>query len=460
MVATFVALRVLRRAWPLHHALALAALVLVAADPLALASAGFWLSFAATAALVAAAGDGRGARARIVAFARGQAAVTTLLAPVLALSFGRLSVVAPLVNAVAIPLFSILLLPAVLAGTVVAAVEPGFSRPFWRALAGLLDRTWPVLENIAAWPGASWAPTAQPAWLVVAAAAALLAALLLPLAGLRCAAIVLLAAVLFGRAERPVQGAFALSVLDVGQGLAAVVETARHVLVFDAGPGWQGGGTAARVAVLPYLRARGIRAIDRLVLSHDDRDHAGGAETLRAGVRIARTMTAPDSRLAGDGACTRDVGWRWDGVAFRVLHPPAGFAGSDNDRSCAIAVSGPGGTALLLADQEAAAEAELRFQSVAADVVLLPHHGSRSSSSPALVAAISPRVGIASAGYGNRWGMPVAEVVARWRGAGSAVLTTAEEGAIRARFPPRRGTVEIETERRHAPRWWRARRTD
>jgi competence protein ComEC len=460
MVAIFVALRVLRRAWALHQALALAALVLVAADPLALASAGFWLSFAATAALVAAAGDGRGWRARIVAFARGQAAVTTLLAPVLALSFGRLSVVAPLVNAAAIPLFSILLLPAVLAGTVVAAVEPGFSWPFWRALAGLLDRTWPVLENIAAWPGASWAPAAQPAWLVAATAAALLAALLLPLAGLRCAALVLLAAVLFGRPERPAEGAFALSVLDVGQGLAVVVETARHVLVFDAGPAWQGGGTAARVAVLPYLRARGIRAIDRLVLSHDDRDHAGGAEALRAGVRVARTMTAPDSRLAGDDACRRGVGWRWDGVAFRVLHPPAGFAGSDNDRACAIAVSGPGGTALLLADPEAAAEAELRSQGIAADVVLLPHHGSRSSSSSALVAAISPRVGIASAGYGNRWGMPVADVVARWRDAGSAVLTTAEEGAIRARFPPEPGTVDIETERRRAPHWWRSRPTD
>jgi competence protein ComEC len=236
-----------------------------------------------------------------------------------------------------------------------------------------------------------------------------------------------------------------------------VVETARRTLVFDAGPAWQGGGSAARVAVLPYLRARGIRAIDRLVLSHDDSDHAGGAETLRSALRIGHTMTAPDSRHAGDETCRAGVAWRWDGVSFRVLHPPAGFAGTDNDRSCAIAVSAAGGSALLLADPEAAGEAELQFQRIAADVALLPHHGSRSSSSAALVAAISPRVGIASAGYGNRWGMPVADVVARWRGAGSAVLTTAEEGAVRVSFPPRPGTVEIETERRRAPRWWRDR---
>jgi len=171
-------------------------------------------------------------------------------------------------------------------------------------------------------------------------------------------------------------------------------------------------------------------------------------------------MTTPGSALAGDEACLRGVAWHWDGVSFRVLHPPAGFTGSDNDRSCAIAVSGPGGTALLVADPEAEAEAELQAQAVAADVALLPHHGSRSSSSSALVAAISPRAGIASAGYGNRWGMPVADVVARWRGLGAAVLTTAEEGAIHASFPPRPGAVEIETERRRSRRWWRGRPTN
>jgi competence protein ComEC len=376
---------------------------------------------------------------------------------VLALSFGRLSVVAPLANALAIPVFCIVLLPAVLTATVVAAIDPTAWPGLWRALAWVLDAAWPGLEAVAAWPGASWAPAAQPAWLVGAAGGAALGALLLPVAGLRCAAAILLAAILLGRAERPSEGAYLLAAIDVGQGLAVVVETAHRVLVFDTGPAWQGGGSAARVSLLPYLRARGIRGIDRLVLSHDDQDHAGGADSLTSALRVDHTMTAPGSRHAGGETCARGGGWRWDGVAFRVLHPPAQFGGSDNDRSCAIAVTGAGGTALLLADPEAAAENELQAQAVAADVVLLPHHGSRSSSGHALVAATSARYGIASAGFGNRWGMPDSGVVARWRAAGATVLATSEEGAVLARFPSRPGPIVIETERRHAPRWWRAR---
>jgi len=276
-----------------------------------------------------------------------------------------------------------------------------------------------------------------------------------PIAGLRFAAAAILLAVTCGRSEQPVADAFSLTVIDVGQGLAAVVETAHHALVFDTGPRWRGGPPAARVSLLPYLRARGIRDIDLLVVSHDDQDHAGGVELLRREFRLGRTMTAPGSRLQSNATCHRGDTWIWDGIAFRVLHPPAGFAGSDNDRSCAIAVSGPGGTALLLADPEAAAEAALVAHDVAADVVLLPHHGSRSSSSPELVTAASARLGIASAGFGNRWGMPHAGVVARWRAAGTTILDTAEAGAIRVRFPAAPGPLEVSTERHDRPRWWR-----
>jgi competence protein ComEC len=98
----------------------------------------------------------------------------------------------------------------------------------------------------------------------------------------------------------------------------------------------------------------------------------------------------------------------------------------------------------------------LTGQAISADVVLVPHHGSATSSSPALVAAVSARVAIASAGFGNRWGMPRADVVARWRAAGTAVINTAEQGAVRVRFPPQAGSISIETERRDHPRWWRA----
>jgi len=455
MVALFAALRVLRRSWPLDRVLLLAAVALVATDPLALASIGFWLSFVATAALIAAALRGADARARLLDFARGQLAVTVLLTPVLTFGFGRLSLVSPLVNAIAIPLFGGLLLPVVLAGTVVATVSPALSSAIWRALAPLLDGTWPWLESIASWPGASWAPARQPAVLVAAIGILLFVALLVPVAGLRLAASALAAALCLGRPEPVAQGAFLLTALDVGQGLSVVVETRRHTLVFDTGPAWPGGGAAAQVTLLPYLRSRGVRAIDRLVVCHEDMDHAGGVDALRAALPVRRATAAAADAVSRGDACRRGDAWRWDGVTFRVVHPPEGFAGSDNDRSCAILVSGPGGRALLLADPESGGEEELLTQEIAADVVLLPHHGSRSSSQAALVAAVAARYGIASAGFGNRWGMPDPAVVARWRSAGTTVLATAEEGAVLARFPPRPGAVEISSVRRGARRWWR-----
>jgi competence protein ComEC len=234
------------------------------------------------------------------------------------------------------------------------------------------------------------------------------------------------------------------------------VETARHVLVFDTGPGWRGGGAAARVSLLPFLRARGIRRIDTLVVSHADQDHSGGVSTLMDALAVASTLNGPGvpgPRAAG--VCGRGRRWHWDGVDFEVMHPARGALGSDNDRSCALRVSGAGGSALLLADPESAAEAELLSLPIAADVVLLPHHGSRTSSSAALIAAVSARIGIASAGFGNRWGMPAPEVVARWRAAGTTVLTTTDAGAVSVRFRERPGALAVETERGRNRRWWR-----
>jgi competence protein ComEC len=455
MVGLVAGLRLFRRSLPVHETLSLAALVLVATDPLALTSGGFWLSFVATAALLSILTPDAGWRGKVVGFARAQAAIAALLTPVLAAAFGRVSLIAPAVNAVAVPLFSAIFLPAILAATLLEIVAPGLASGFWQALAALLDVLWPGLEAIAEWPAASWAPAGQTVALIAIAGATMLAALLLPLAGLRMAALAMLAAVTFGGAGRPPPGAWSLTAVDVGQGLAVVVETARHVLVFDTGARWQGGGAAARVSLLPYLRARGVRRIDLLVVSHDDQDHAGGADVLRRSLQVLRTMTQPGSQMATDADCVAGDEWQWDGITFRVLHPPPGAGGSENDRSCALAISGPGGTALLLADIEAAAEPLLLARPVAADVVLLPHHGSRSSSTPALIAAVSARLGIASAGFGNRWGMPQPEVVARWRAAGTTVLSTAESGAISVRFPDRADAIEVETERGGRGHWWR-----
>lgn len=459
MVVIVAMQRVLRRSTPVHRTLALAALVLVASDPLAVVSAGFWLSFVATAALLALVDDRSSGRpGHVVTFLRAQGTILWLLTPVMAIAFGRLSLIAPLANAIAIPVFSFLLLPAILLATLLAAISPGSADVIWQGLASVLDAAWPWLIAAGRLPFASWWPAAQSIALVALAGVAGFAALMLPLRGLQAAALVMLVALVLGRGERPPQGGWSLTVLDVGQGLAAVVETSDHALVFDTGPRWRNGSAAARVTLLPWLHARGIRRVDRLVLSHDDSDHTGGARALLEALPVGDVIAGPRVRLQPrPAACRRGDRWRWDGVAFSVLHPAHGTSGSDNDDACVLRVTGAGGSALLLADPEGEAEEELLSQPLTADVVLIPHHGSRTSSGARFVGAIGARLGIVSAGFGNRWNMPDPGVVARWRAAHAAVLTTAGSGAITVEFAPGPGTIAVREERLAARRWWRRR---
>lgn len=451
MVGIALLLRLARRRVPVGDLLAAAGAMLVAADPLSVTSAGFWLSFGAVAALVALIDTGASAWAWLWTFMRAQAAVTVVLAPVLLAAFGAVSLVGPLVNAVAIPLFSFVLLPLTLAGMALMPLAGGGADALWGYLARLLDALWPWL--IAAGRGAlsTFAPPQAPGWLLGATLVTVLAGIVLPVRGLRLVASVLLAATLLRPAAAPPQGGFELTVVDVGQGLAAIVRTARHSLVFDTGPRWQGGGSAARVSLVPTLRALGVRRLDRVVVSHADNDHAGGLEDLLRAIPAAQVTGA-----AGPGAvpCTAGDGWTWDGVGFRVVHPGAGETWNDNDGSCALRVASQGGVALLLADTQHRAERAMLSRDLAADVVLVPHHGSASSSSPAFVAAVAARSALVSAGYGNRWGLPRDEVVERWHEGGAAVHTTAAGGALQVRFTTSSGAGPV-LGQRDVRRWWR-----
>jgi competence protein ComEC len=455
MVGVAVNLRLARRNAATGDVLGLAAILLVAADPFAVTSAGFWLSFAAVAALLALSDLQAGLGGAMRSFARSQAAVTVVLTPVLVASFGAVPVLGPAVNAVAIPLFSFAILPATLAGTALLLLAPPVADWLWAALGAGLDRCWPALLAVADSPWALFSPPAAPAWLVAPSLVAALVAVLMPGRGLKWVAGALLATLLLRPSPAPVPGAFSLTLLDVGHGLAAVVRTARHVLVFDTGPGWRGGGAAARVTLVPYLRSLGARHLDLVVVSHDDSDHAGGLATLSRSFPVSTLIGEPvPAGPASAGRCRAGNTWAWDGVRFTVIHPPpdGGFRG--NDGSCALRVDGPGGSALLLADPESRAESAMLGQRLAADVVLVPHHGSKTSSTPALVAAVGARLALVSTGYGNRWGFPRPEIVERWQRAGASVLTTAEGGAISVDIGPDTGIGAARPWRLERRRWW------
>lgn len=454
MVAIAACMRIARRDAGIDRLLAVAATALVAADPLAMTSAGFWLSFASVAALVSIAPAPHGALPSLRAFVRSQAAVTVILVPVLAAAFGSVSVVAPLANAVAIPLFSFAILPVTLAATVLLPAWPALADGLWSLLGGALDRCWPALLAIAARPGASFSPPEPPAWLLAAALVCAALALLVPGRSARLLAVCAIGALVLRASPGPERGEFELSVLDVGHGLAAVVRTASHVLVFDTGPDWRGGGDAARVTLVPFLRAAGLRSIDLVIVSHGDSDHAGGLASLRRALRVGRVIGDP----AEPGShCLAGRAWSWDEVRFEVLHPPAGEAPAGNDGSCALRVVARSGTALLLADPGRRAEQLMLAQELQADTVIVPHHGSASSSTPGLIAAVGARVALVSNGFGNRWGLPRPEVVARWRAAGARVYTTADGGALTVRSAAGNGSPAVVAHRHATGRWWRRR---
>lgn len=258
---------------------------------------------------------------------------------------------------------------------------------------------------------------------------------------------------LWPRQDSLPHGAFRLTVLDVGHGLAAIVETRAYVLIYDTGARFASGFDAGRDILLPALRPR--RAPELMIVGHGDIDHSGGAAAVTAAHPGIDIMTGPDMSLPNARHCSAGQRWTRDGIEFAFLHPGRDFVARGNDSSCVLRISGAGGTALLTGDVERAGEAALVVGGgIDVDVVVAPHHGSATSSTPGFVNAVSASVAIFSAAWRNRWGFPRAAVVARWCDSGADVYVTGDQGAIEVTFAGR--SPRVRTLRVEAPHYWRA----
>lgn len=433
MLCIYFGARWQRRELPITHALGLAIIGVLLIDPFAPLAPGAWLSFGAVAVILLATSGRLRHEGAIRGFTRVQWAIAIGLLPILLFAFGSFSLVSPVANALAVPVFTIVVVPCVLLGALAAALHPALG---WAPLAladQVLHALWRALEWLARQPLALW-HFPEPSWLAAAALVAGSLIVLLPgwwvtrfVGGLLCLQI------FASQPQKPDYGEAELAVLDVGQGLANVVRTHNHVLVYDAGPAFRSGRDAAEYAVLPYLRARGVRRIDTFMISHGDSDHRGGASALLRALPVQRVLAGPSVELPEMPVerCVREQSWEWDGVRFEVLHPAADYFGTINDASCVVRVRARNWSFLLTGDVEAPGELQLAPQlRDGVDVVVVAHHGSRTSSREEFVTAAKAEVAIVSAGYGNRWGLPRAEVVARWRDSGARVLSTADSGAI------------------------------
>ncbi|MEQ1803447.1 MAG: DNA internalization-related competence protein ComEC/Rec2 [Gammaproteobacteria bacterium] len=460
-VAVVAALVTLRRTVTGPELLASVVLGVLLIEPLAPLVPGFWLSFAGVMVLAAAASGFTGDRTlpgALRLLLTTQLAMTAGLAPLLVFFFGQLPASGALANLVAVPAFSLVLLPLTLLATAAAWLSPSAGV----ALLGLAADCFDVWRGFLGWcaslPAAVWYLPEPPRGALWLAGAGVMSVLWpRPLPG-RWLGLGMFTGLLAVGAPPVPAGAFRVTALDVGQGLSVLVQTSGHALLYDAGPAFRDSDAGERV-VVPVLQALGVRRLDVLLISHADADHRGGAASVLDRHPGARVI-GPLPGGSGAAPCEAGLAWHWDGVRFEVLHPAAGeIHDEDNAASCVLRVSGPGGRLLLPGDIEAPVEGELAARAGLrrVDLVVAPHHGSRTSSSAAFVAATTPRYVIVSSGYRNRWRFPAGEVVSRWRESGACVVNTADTGALQFEAGREGGLRLLRAERIAAPGLWLAR---
>ncbi len=427
-------------------------------QPTAVLAAGFWLSFAAVALIL------YGMQGRLSVsglwwrWGRVQWVVSFGLLPLLLLFFGQGSLSSPLANLVAVPWVSLVVVPLTLIGTALLLLfEPLGGGLVWLA-AALFQWLWPLL----AWLGEGIPMLQRPfAGREVVLAGLGLLWMLLPRGWpLRPLGLLLCLPLIFYRPPAPGYGEAWFTLLDVGQGLAAIVQTREHLLVYDTGPGFPSGFNTGDAVLLPWLRRQGQSRVDKLVISHSDMDHLGGARALAAGSELGRVFSGEARRMdwIDFTPCQRGQQWVWDGVRFKFLHPDRPLAEREgNNDSCVLRVEANGEVLLLTGDidnrvEQGLVAADLPLES---DVLVAPHHGSASSSSPVFVASVSPQWVLFSAGYRNRHAHPREKVVARYTTQGAKEYQTWRDGAIRMELG--KGMLLPEAYRWQRLRYWHGR---
>lgn len=452
--------------------LALAACVVCVLDPWAVTAAGFWLSFGAVAAIVWVVQGRppplrRGAWSMLKTAAHVQLAVTLALVPATVLLFQQVSLVAPIANAVAIPVVSWVVTPIALLGAAFAALP-------W-PLAALASPVLAFAGAVFAALAAALQALAAPAWAAVAVPAAPLALVVLAIGGvawllappgwpMRAAGAAALLPLFVWPGERPAMDELWVTALDVGQGTAVVVETRDRAWLYDAGPRYGQQSDAGERIVVPYLRSRGIAALDGIIVSHLDQDHSGGAASVLRALPVRRVLSSvPAGHAALNGAaaerCVAGLHLA-DELDVRVLHPAAadydaGPSKPTNAMSCVVRMQAGDTRLLLTGDIPLAVETALvdAGTDLRADWLMVPHHGSRSSSGAALLGAAGARIASVQAGYRNRFGHPDPQVQRRYADHGAQLVRSDHAGAVQWRFAPR-AQPRMQAWRATAVRYW------
>ena len=475
MVAVVMLAVILQRRTKPGSLLALALLLVLIIDPMAVLAPGFWLSFAAVAiilyGMMGRLGGDTGWRKWWWRWGRVQWLVTVGLFPVLILLFQKASVVSPLANLVAVPWVSLVTVPLTLLGTIFLTIAPILAEPLLDLALWSTDVLWWVLQMLSDWTFAQWVQAVPSTWALACAALGLV--WLLAPRGIpnRWVGVIWVLPMAFSGSGAVADGEAHFALLDVGQGLAAVIQTSNHVLVFDTGPRYSSGFNTGGAVIAPYLRAKGLGRIDTLVISHGDNDHIGGAADLAAQIPVGQLISSVPEKLDSLKPASLEVTncltgdqWQWDGVQFEVLNPSLNMTKSlkkgrkGNNHSCVLRVQAGNDSVLLTGDIERRAERDLLnrvAEKLASNILVVPHHGSKTSSTAAFIDTVSPQIALFPVGYRNRYGFPKAPVVRRYEAKNTQLFDSASNGAIEMNLG---GAIDagstIQTWRQKSARYW------
>lgn len=431
MVSTVMLALWLKRPLYPAHVLAFSLIMVLLFDPMSLLNAGFWLSFAAVALiLMTCSGRFPGRRGN---WAWIHLWLAVGLIPFLVLFFGQFSLIAPLANLLAVPLVSLLVVPLILLAMLMLPVSQNLTIILLQGADILLGWLWQWLSWLSAMPIADWHLSSLPLTLTLSMSV-LVILLLLPrgVPGKWLGLLLILPLMLY-QPTRPEQGSMHFTLLDVGQGLSAVIETRNHTLVFDTGARYSPRFNTGSAVVAPFLQNRGIDRINTLIVSHSDNDHIGGVAGLQQLIAVGQTLTSDLQAMPGAEPCRAGQNWHWDGVKFELLLPFADQTGSDNDRSCVLKVTAADFSVLLPGDIEKASEFRLLRHhggTINSEVLVAPHHGSATSSGESFIDAVNPDYVLFPVGYRNRYNFPKSEVIARYHKHGSVIMRSDQDGAL------------------------------
>ena len=420
--------------------LSIALLLVILWDPMSVLSASFWLSFAAVAILIYGLSGRIGASGLWWKWGRAQWLLFVGLLPLLLFSFQKASIIAPIANIIAVPWVSLIVVPLSLLSSTFSLIHSGIADFLFQLTDTAFELIWLVLLFFSNLSWSQWYQAEQPLWMSLGACVGVV--LLLAPRGLpiRLFGIVWMLPLLFFSPERPKEGELWITLLDVGQGLSVVVQTSNHSLVYDTGPKFSKSFDTGKAVVVPYLTQQlGVDQLDVLLIGHGDNDHIGGAQSVISAMDVLKIVSSETELLSYSNAreCKSGDSWSWDGVSFEILHPTPGFQGKENDRSCVLLVTTDNESVLMTGDIEKRAERQLLKQNrgkLDADILVVPHHGSNTSSSEAFIDAVSPKIALFAVGYKNQFGFPKQDVLDRYKKRGITIYDTVSSGAIRFRL--------------------------